>query len=95
MIISVSYNTSDYGETPQRPQPCDSTSAGCPYDSLNVGLEDETGATVGNQPLPEDAFLNSTWSGAYCDGGAGGTGTFRLDEGCWTGQQPLFAVKAS
>ncbi len=41
------------------------------------------------------AYLNSTWSEAYCDGGAGGTGTFRLDSGCWTGYQPMIEVKAS
>jgi hypothetical protein len=95
VIISVSYNTSDYGATPQRPQPCNSTPAGCPYDSLNVGLEEETGATVGNQPRPEDTYVNSIWTGAYCDNGAAGTGTFRLDEGCWAGFQPLFTLKAS
>jgi hypothetical protein len=95
MIVSVAYNTSDYGAVPQRPQPCNSTAAGCPYDSLNVGVEEETGVTVGSQPRPDDAYLNSTWGGAYCDGGSGGTGTFRLDAGCWTGFQPLFRVKAS
>jgi len=95
MIVSVAYNTSDFGATPQGPQPCNSTPAGCPYDSLNVGLEEGAGATLGNQPRPDDAYLNSTWGGAYCDGGTGGTGTFRLDSGCWTGYQPLFTVKAS
>jgi len=95
MIIAVAYNTSNYGATPQGPQPCNSTAAGCPYDSLNVGLEEETGATVGNQPLPEDAYLSSVTGAQYCDGGTGGTGTFRLDAGCWEGFQPLFTVKAS
>jgi hypothetical protein len=33
-------------------------------------------------------------SAQYCDGGTGGTGTFRLDAGCWTGYQPAFQVKA-
>jgi len=43
-IISVAYNTSDYGATPQRPKPCDEETVGsetydnCPYDSLNVGV---------------------------------------------------------
>ena len=27
------------------------------------------------------------WS--YCDGGAGGTGVFRFDDGCWGGFNPL------
>jgi hypothetical protein len=88
-IVAVAYNTSDYGAVPQRPQSCN-TSNNCPYDSLNVAL---TGTpSVGSQPLPDDAFLDSTWGGAYCDGGSGGTGSFRLDAGCWTGYQPMIEV---
>lgn len=37
-IISVSYNTSDYGAEPQRPKPCNATATGCPYDLLFVGV---------------------------------------------------------
>jgi hypothetical protein len=95
-IISVSYNTTNYGASPVGPAACSKfTPSRCAYDSLNVGLEEETGATTGTQPRPADAYVNSTWAGFYCDGGAGGTGTFRLDAGCWTGFQPLLAVKAS
>lgn len=95
-IISVAYNTSDYGATPQRPKFCNSN-GGCPYDSLNVGLREEgvePGVVVGSN-LSGSAYLSSTWTGAYCDGGAGGTGTFRLDAGCWAPYQPAFEVKAS
>src|SRR5581483_1380358 len=98
-IISVSYNTSDYGAEPQRPKApaCDEpgyhNGAGCPFDSLNVGAE--TALSLGSQPLPEDVYLNSTWSGAYCDEGASGTGTFRRDAGCWGGYQPSFEVTAT
>lgn len=91
-IISVAYNTTNYGASPVGPAAC---SPRCPYDSLNVGLEEATGATTGTQPRPNDAYVNSTWAGFYCDSGAGGTGTFRLDAGCWTGSQPLFAVTAT
>jgi hypothetical protein len=108
MIISVSFNTSDYGE-PQRPQPCNSTEAGCPYDSLNVGLTEPTKfnakeepepvpPSVGSDPAPEDAYQNSQTAEQYCDKGLQGTGTFRLDSGpppCWIGYQPLFQVSAS
>jgi hypothetical protein len=88
-IVALAYNTSNYGATPQYPQPCNSTN-NCPYDSLNVGL---TGApTVGTAPLPNDAFLSSTWGGAYCDNGLTGTGSFRLDAGCWTGDQPQIEI---
>jgi hypothetical protein len=37
-IVAVSYNTSDYGVEPQRPKPCNSSSARCPYDLLFVGF---------------------------------------------------------
>lgn len=33
--------------------------------------------------------------GAYCDNGVGGTGSFRLDEGCWTGYLPAIKVEAN
>lgn len=93
VIVSVAYNTSNYGPSPHGTgTACYSTAAGCGYDSLNVGTAD--GPTTGAAPLPADAFLNSTWGGAYCDGGTSETGTFRLDAGCWTGYQPAFRVSA-
>jgi hypothetical protein len=92
VIISVQYNTSDYGPEPQRPQPCNSESGGCPYDSLNVGLS-ESSPSVGSDPQPDDAYWDTLTAANFCDGGAGGTGVFRLDAGCWTGYQPMFEVK--
>ncbi len=95
-IVSVAYNTTNYGASPVGPAACSKFSPSrCAYDSLNVGLEEETGATAGTQPRPNDAYVNSTWGGFYCDGGTGGIGTFRLDAGCWGGFQPLLGVKAS
>jgi hypothetical protein len=103
-ILSIAYNTSDYGAEPQRSKSpaCEASSGGCPYDSLNVGVTnppDEKAPTpvapsVGTDPLPESAYQNTGYAPYYCDKGAGGTGTFRLDEGCWTGYQPLFEVRA-
>jgi hypothetical protein len=82
VIISVAYNTTDHGYAP--------THVPGPYDSLNLGL---TGAaTVGSQPLPEDAYANSTYSAMY--GGLGTLGTFSL-AGEWGGYQPEFEVKGS
>jgi hypothetical protein len=95
-IVSVAYNTSDYGATPQRPKACDSEPQGCPYDSLNVGLvelAESPTPEIGSYPLSTSVYWNTLTAGYYCDGGAGGTGTFRLDEGCWT-EQPLIKVKA-
>ena len=38
VIVTVAYNTSDAGPHPLGALPCRSTVAGCPYDSLNIGL---------------------------------------------------------
>jgi hypothetical protein len=103
-ILSISYNTSDYGAEPQRPKgpACETSAGGCPYDSLNVGVTSPSNASsptpvapsLGTDPLPEDAYENTDHASYYCDGGVGGTGTFRLDAGCWSGYQPLLQVKA-
>jgi len=90
VVWTVAFNTSDYGATPLRPAACNATVAGCPYDSLNVGTKSFPGAPyVGTDTDPAGAVLSSTWTGAYCDSGVGGTGSLRLDTGCWTGFRPL------
>jgi hypothetical protein len=95
VIISVSYSTSDYGTEPQRPKPCNSESGGCFYDALNVALiEPPEAPTVGTDPAPNDLYQNGLYAPYWCDGGAGGTGTFRLDAGCWPGEQPAIKVTA-
>lgn len=94
VIIGVAYNTTHYGYNPLgESTTCYTTDGGCGYDALNVGTGDSP-ATVGSQPLPDDAYFNSTQGSQYCDGGANGTGTFRLDAGCWGGYQPAFRVTA-
>jgi hypothetical protein len=105
-ILAISFNTSNYGPEPQGSQPCLSTTEGCFYDSLNIGLTEPANEanpepvapSVGADPAPESAYHNSATAGNYCDKGVGGTGTFRLDSGippCWTGYQPLFEVATS
>jgi hypothetical protein len=90
VIWTVAFNTSDYGSVPQRPQPCNSTSVGCPYDSLNVGDKTYPNAPYAGTDIdPYGVFLNSTSASAYCDKGAAGTGFLRLDTPCWTGFRPL------
>lgn len=82
VIYSIAYNTTHYGASPiGQSAACFSTFAGCGYDSLNVALEGNP--TVGSAPAPLDAYWNTLVAGWYCDGGAGGSGTFRLDAGCW------------
>jgi len=94
VIVSVAFNTTHSGSQPYgEGTTCFTSSAGCGYDSLNVGLD--SALTVGSDPQPNDAYLNSTYGGAYCDGGTGDTDTFRLDSGCWTGYQPAIEVTAA
>lgn len=101
VIYSIAYNTTHYGASPiGEGASCYTPAAGCGYDSLNVAVLDPsfTGLpTVGVNPAPDDAYLSSTWTGAYCDSGAGGTGTFRLDPGagCWTGYKPAVKFNAA
>src|SRR6185369_11016674 len=93
-IVSLAYNTTHYGYAPiGEAAACYTSGGGCGYDSLNVALT--ASPSVVSDPLPADAYLNSTWSGAYCDNGAGGTGTFRLDSGCWTGYQPAIEIEVA
>jgi hypothetical protein len=92
-IVSIAFNTFTHGYEP--------TGVEGPYDSLNFALTEgvnegeEVPPSVGSDPVPADAYYNTTYGPFYCDEGAGGTGTFRLDAGCWTGEQPLIEVKAT
>ncbi|MFZ1063106.1 MAG: hypothetical protein WAN30_06500, partial [Acidimicrobiales bacterium] len=88
VIYGVAYNTSDYGVAPYGDNTaCHATSGGCGYDSLNVGLTTADAPTVGSDPLPGTVFQNTGYGPFYCDGGAAGVGTFRLDSPnttpCW------------
>jgi hypothetical protein len=87
VIVAIAFNTTSYGENPiGTSAACFSTPQGCGYDSLNVGL---TGPpSVGSLPRPVDAYLDSATPGQYCDGGTDGTGTLRLDAGCWMDTTP-------
>ena len=94
VIWTVAFNTTHYGDAPiGELAPCFSTPVGCGYDSLNVGAKTYAGAPyVGTDVDPNGAFLSSTWTGAYCDGGVGGVGSLRLDTGCWGPYKPLAQV---
>lgn len=92
IIVSVAYNTSHYGYAPiGEATPCYGVGGGCGYDSLNVAVKSLPSVVY---PLPADAYLYSSWSGAYCDNGVSGINTFRLDAGCWTGYQPVLKIDA-
>jgi hypothetical protein len=96
-IVSVAYNTTHYGYAPVgESAACYTSSGGCGYDSLNVGLVDPAlTQTSGTNPAPTDAYQDNVFGFNYCDGGVGGTSTFRLDAGCWAGFKPALRVTAS
>jgi len=88
VIWTVSYNTSHYGPSPiGEGAACYTSSGGCGYDSLNVGLN-TSGNSVGTDTDTNGVFMNNSGAANYCDSGAGGTGTLRLDTGCWAPYTP-------
>lgn len=85
VIVAVAHNTESYGATP--------IGTAGPYDSLNVTAKDAA-PSVGTNTDPDAVYLDSTWAGAYSDGGVGGTGVLRQDLG-WSTFNPVFRVAAS
>jgi hypothetical protein len=83
VIISVAFNTTDYGAAPTH-------APDIGEDSLNLGLtEPPEVPSRGSDPLPEDAFIASTYYP-----GEGGPGVFSIQSG-WEGFQPVFKVLAN
>lgn len=74
IIYGLAYNTTHFGADP--------TGVPGPYESLNFALP-MTGTSVGSDPLPDTAYMNSSTGTWYADGGASGVGTFRQDTN-WT-----------
>ncbi|MGW7331876.1 hypothetical protein ACWGIU_25465 [Streptomyces sp. NPDC054840] len=95
VIWTVAFNTTHSGYSPiGESAACYTADGGCPYDSLNVGAQTFPGAPfAGTDVDPNGVFLNSDSGSEYCDGGAGGTGTLRLDTPCWTGFTPLGEIR--
>jgi hypothetical protein len=86
IIWTISYNTSHHGYSP--------TGVSGPWDSLNVGARTFSGEpSRGTDVEPAAAFMNSTWSGAYSDGGA--TGSLRDDTTGWDTNAPLACIGVS
>lgn len=86
IVYGVAYNTSNSGNAPEGTgRACYGTPAGCPDDSLNVGL----GAGLpkrGFDRYLDGVFIDSLQSDCV---GASVPDTFSLDDGCWTGYNPL------
>lgn len=97
VIWTVAFNTTHFGSVPiGEGAACYATDPGCGYDSLNVGVFSFPGSPyVGTDIDPNGTFLDSSYGGTYCDGGAGGVGFLRLDTPCWTGYRPLGEIRAA
>jgi hypothetical protein len=95
VVIGVAYDTTHYGYSPiGESAECYGTDAGCPYDSLNIGLG--PAVTVGSKPYPDTVFQNAA-ANEYCDS-TPTPGTFNLDSptlGCWSGFVPAIQVTAT
>ena len=83
VIVGIAYNTESWGANP--------IGVDGPYDSLNVGLNNVTGPSVGTDSEPNAVFWNTETASWYTDGGAGGVGTFRRDTN-WAPYVPMFQV---
>jgi hypothetical protein len=98
VVYGIAYNTTHYGYSPiGQSATCYTTSAGCGYDALNIGLA-STSPSAGSNTNPGTVWQNSSIGGQYCDGGAGGTNTFRLDSPgstCWAPYSPAVQFNAS
>jgi hypothetical protein len=97
VVYGIAYNTSHYGPSPiGNGAACYSSSGGCPYDSLNIGLAPSV--VVGSKPFTNTVYQNAVFAADYCDNGAAGVGTMRLDSlsnACWSDPSQSFipAVK--
>jgi len=86
VIFGVAYNTAHYGAAPLG-------TAG-PYSSLNVSLATDA-PSVGTDVEIGTAFWDTSYGPFYCDGGTGGSDTFRRDAGCWGTYIPAIRFNAN
>jgi hypothetical protein len=97
VVFGIAYNTSHYGPQPiGESAPCYTSSGGCPYDSLNIALAPTV--KVGSKPYPNTLYQNAVYPSDYCDLGAHGVGTLRLDSpgnACWAGYNPAVQIVAT
>jgi hypothetical protein len=95
VIWTLAFDTTHYGRRPlgERTR-CFTSRGGCGYDTLGVGARAFPGAPfAGTDTDPGGVLLDSATARSYCDGGAAGTGTLRLDAPCRSGLTPLAAIR--
>ena len=95
VIVTVSFNTSHFGPHPLGENTaCFGTSAGCPYDSLNIGTDTTAGFSVSSPLDPQGLMVNYTLPNNSCTGTIG-TLVLTDDTGCWDGYHPEIQVQAN
>jgi hypothetical protein len=104
IIVTFSYNTSDYGAAPYGDStPCHATTEGCFYDSLNISGGAGSAAYPGAVLAPSvGSVLNvngiftefPSADKALCGTGTAAKNTLALDAspGCYTGNHPMIQV---
>jgi hypothetical protein len=97
VVFGVSYDTTHDGPDPiGESASCFGTASGCPYDSLNIALNDGPAPAVGAQTFPGTVFQNAGAQSDYCDE-TPLVGVFNLDSPtsqCWTGFVPAIRITA-
>ncbi len=96
VIFGISYNTSNYGPSPIGKAECSLKSAGCYYDSLNVGLAEpaENLLTVGMNPTEPYVHVQNAGNLGEACGNSAALTEFVPSEcnAYWEGDQPLMRV---
>jgi hypothetical protein len=101
VILSLSYDTSNYGPAPVGAKACEEEPQGCYYDSLNFAdVEPAEAAELGAQAVGSDPtesqFVSSNWNEMYC-GSSASLDTFGPSGVCpswYEGDQPAIRVEA-
>lgn len=101
-ILSVTYNTTNFGPAPIGLAPCNSTSGGCPYNYLNSAITEtsEGNLSVGKNPTG-DVYVNTEnpewFSGPECEGAGIGVPKVFSPNNCLgtMHMQPEMKVEAS
>lgn len=100
VIIGISYNTSHYGPAPVGDNnECNLKSAGCYYDSLNIGLAEPSENLLTKGMDPTEPYIDILQEGANAEvcGRTGEVGKFVPSEcnAYWEGDQPLLQISAN
>ena len=80
VIYGIAYDTATSGAAP--------IGVAGDYSWLNVSLA-EVAPSVGTDVEDDTTFWDSSYGPFYCDGGTGGSDTFRRDAGCWAPYVPV------